>query len=252
MKLGLISDVHGNWEALNAVLDQLGGEELLDGLFNCGDLVGYGPEPGRCIGELAERDLTSVKGNHDAGLLGELGLDFFNGKAERALRWTRKELDDEDKKFIEKLPVKRYLDENGIALVHGSFVNPLTHYIMRKADAFRSYQRAQEASTLQLFGHTHIPSLYEIDGRDVKSYEINDGFEFSFDRDHKYLLNPGSVGQPRDGNWKASFAVLELGSEGLPESVVFHRTEYQAEKAREKIINAGLPTELGDRLLQGR
>lgn len=252
MKLGLLSDIHGNWEALSAVLDKLDGEGKVDRLINCGDIAGYGPDPDICIAELSERTLTSIKGNHDAALLGELALDFFNAKAERALRWARKRMGDEAKKFIEGLPVKKYLEENEIALVHGSFVNPLTHYITRKAEAFRSYQRAENEFKLQLFGHTHIPTLYEIDGRNVENYEIMAGSVFSLAEDKKYLLNPGSVGQPRDGNWKASFAVLELGTDGLPGSVRFFRTEYLAEATRQKIIDAGLPRELGDRLLRGR
>ncbi|MBS3765407.1 metallophosphoesterase family protein [Candidatus Bipolaricaulota bacterium] len=252
MKVGLISDVHGNWEALNVVLKRLQDEEGVDEVFCGGDIVGYGPEPNKCVSELGSASPISVKGNHDAGLVGELQLDFFNRAGLAALKWTKDEITKQNRAFLEQLPQKRFLSRERISLLHGSSVNPLTHYITRKVDAYRSFQRSEEEFDLQIFGHTHLPVVYEIAGEDVEEYRIQGSQSFSFEPNKKYLINPGSVGQPRDGNWKTSFAVLDLTGDMFPEQVTFYRREYPAEETRQKIIDAELPSELGNRLLHGR
>jgi len=251
MKLGLVSDIHGNWKAFEVVLAVLIEEEKVDRLLNCGDVVGYGPDPNQCIDALIRPSVLSVRGNHDAGLLGDLSLDFFNAEARDALNWTRKNLSARNKDFLAEIPEERYREEFDLAMVHGSFVNPLVQYIRGKRDAYQSLRRSNSDFKLQIFGHTHLPAFYEVDGRDVNCYEVEAGAVFELSGDKRYLVNPGSVGQPRDGNWKTSFAVLNVDESGEPKRLRFYRKEYPAEKTRQEIIDAGLPRRLGDRLLQG-
>lgn len=252
MKIGLISDVHGNWEALKVALHKLTCEKGVDKIYCSGDIIGYGPSPNRCVAELRKQSLVAVRGNHDAGLVGDLGLDFFNSMGYEAIKWTRKKLAEKNRQFIEDLPVKQYMEDERITLVHGSCVTPLTHYIMGQVDAFRSYQARDDDYYLQIYGHTHLPAVYEIDGDEVNEERFFRPGDYQLDPDRRYLVNPGSVGQPRDGNWKTSFAVLELDDGSVPRSVEFCREEYPAEKTRQKIIDAGLPRRLGERILEGR
>ncbi|MCF7876674.1 metallophosphoesterase family protein, partial [Candidatus Bipolaricaulota bacterium] len=210
MKLGLISDVHGNWEALQVALDRLSNEQKVDKLLFCGDLVGYGPEPNKCVSKLNSASVICIKGNHDAGLVGELPVDFFNQLGLAGIKWTKKEITAENKGYLKELSTKKYLPEEKISMVHGSSVSPLTQYITQKVEAFRSFQRDKNDFSLQIFGHTHLPVVYEIANEDVKENKVQGGESFKLDSDRRYLINPGSVGQPRDGNWKTSFAMLEL------------------------------------------
>jgi len=251
MKIGLVSDIHSNWEALKVVLDRLE-EEKVDKLFCSGDIIGYGPDPNKCVNALLNQSVIGVKGNHDAGLVGKLGLDFFNEFGYQAIKWTEREVTDRNRKFLEELPVTQFFPDESISLVHGSGVSPLTHYIFREIDAFRSLQATDEDFFVQIYGHTHLPAIYEIEGDNVVGYRVTKPDEFIFDDNKTYLVNPGSVGQPRDRNWKTSFAILIYNDNGTPEKVRFFREEYPVEKTRQKIIDEGLPKELGDRLLEGR
>ncbi|MFP3953217.1 MAG: metallophosphoesterase family protein [Candidatus Acetothermia bacterium] len=252
VKIGLISDVHSNWEALSVALDTLKSEEEVDELFFSGDLIGYGPDPNRCVGAVREASAVAVKGNHDAGLVGDLDIGFFNQWGIDAINWTRDNITDSHFRFIADLPETRFFSDKRISLLHGSSVDPLTKYILRKVDAYNSYQATDDDFFLQAYGHTHMPAVYEIEKDDVNEQRMFNPGEFELDGNRHYLVNPGSVGQPRDGNWKTSFAVLDVGEDGLPERVRFFREEYDAEGTRGKISDAGLPKELGDRLLTGR
>ncbi len=251
-KIGLISDVHSNWDALSVALDKLKSEENVDELFLSGDLIGYGPDPNKCVDAIREASAVAVKGNHDAGLVGDLEIGFFNQWGIDAINWTRDNIADPNFNFIADMPETRFFSDKRISLLHGSSVAPLTKYILRKVDAYNSYQAREEDFFLQVYGHTHLPALYEIEDDDVNEHRMFSPEEFEFNRDNHYLVNPGSVGQPRDGNWKTSFAVLELDDNETPRKVKFFREEYPAEKVRQKIIDEGLPKELGDRLLEGR
>jgi len=251
MKIGLISDIHSNWEALEVVLDKLEAEEV-DKIFSSGDVIGYGPDPNKCVNAFLENSIVSVKGNHDAGLVGKLGLDFFNNLGYEAINWTKDRITQSNMEFIGALPITKFFPDENICLLHGSSASPLTHYILRKMDAFRSFQARENDFSLQIYGHTHLPVVYEIHDDDVIEHRVFNPEEFQFDRGKTYLVNPGSVGQPRDGNWKSSFAILELTEKGLLDKVRFFREEYPVEETRQKIIDAGLPKRLGDRLLEGR
>jgi putative phosphoesterase len=223
----VISDVHSNLEALDAVLREAGEEDV----YCLGDIVGYGANPNEVVGRLREIGAKSVMGNHDhAAVTGEIG--DFNARAAMAALWTRGRLTPQNSEYLRGLPLVLRDEIEGAQLffTHGSpddnlreYVDPRTH-----ADLFSRYL-AQTGARVVALGHTHIPYVWE----------EGDGVVF----------NPGSVGQPRDGDPRASYAVLSI--EGSRVRVGHHRLAYDVSAARRKIIEAGLPRQLGDRLALG-
>lgn len=227
MKLGLISDIHSNLVALEEVLARL---KDVDRIFCAGDIVGYNPWPNEVIELIREDDrIVSVMGNHDLAVLtGD--VSFFNPIAARAVLWTRERLTRDNIEFLRNLPKKLELELEGmrIFLCHGSPADPIDEYVFPNvSDSRLRFLISLANSDILVMGHTHVPMLRFIDER--------------------LVLNPGSVGQPRDFDPRASFAVLEL-----PEmSVDIIRVEYDVQKVSEKILEEGLPIELAERLCYG-
>ncbi|MFQ5987090.1 MAG: metallophosphoesterase family protein [Thermoplasmata archaeon] len=225
MRLALISDVHSNLPALEVVLEateEAGAERVL----NAGDIVGYNPYPNEVVSLLQSRGVASIQGNHDrAALSGD--ASWFNPYAARAIDWTRRQLDTASERFLAGLPIE--LDTNSadttIRLVHGSPADPDEYVFPHQADADLLRLAGTEVLVM---GHTHVPFVKK----------TKDGL----------LLNPGSVGQPRDGDPRASWAVLDL-PEGDAE---LRRSTYDVEAIHEKILRANLPRFLAERLLIGR
>ena len=253
MKLGIISDVHSNLPALKTVLDHLEGKGI-DQLICCGDVVGYGPNPNECIELLRDWGVTSVVGNHDQIGLKRESSSRLNSMGKAAIKWTRKVLTKSSKDFLAGLPKERELEVEGyeprLKLVHGAPMDPLWTYIMDQREAYLSFRNLDQSHPIALFGHTHLPRIFAQHGEDIDRLEAssnNGGVNLKEDR--KFLINPGSVGQPRDGNWRTSFAVMEF-EDGV--TVDHRRLEYNAEETRDMILRAGLPQKLGDRLLVGK
>jgi len=227
--IALISDVHSNLEALEAVLGEAG--DVVE-VYCLGDIVGYGASPNEVIGLLVERGATCLLGNHDhAALEGDVGE--FNPRAGAAALWTAKQLTEESRAFLGSLPRHRSLTMEGVRvyMAHGSpddnlweYVSPTTH-----SDLFDHYLEKVEADAIAL-GHTHVP--------------------FSWESGRGRVFNPGSVGQPRDGDSRASYALVTLG-EGRTD-VALKRVVYDIDAAAGKISAAGLPAVLGARLYSGR
>ncbi len=226
-KVAFISDIHSNLEALGAVLDLLGDEQL----FCLGDIVGYGSNPNEVIRMLEDRGAVSLLGNHDAAVMtGD--TSGFNPAAAIAVRWTAKLLTDRSIAYLRKLPSQIRVELGGVStyLTHGSpddnlreYVDPVTH-----SDLFGYYLSKLDVGLVGL-GHTHVP--------------------FVWTGEEGTVFNPGSVGQPRDGDWRASYAAVDFGRGKA--KVRLQRTEYDCEKAAAKILDAGLPASLGRRLLPG-
>ncbi len=250
MKLGLISDVHANLEALETALEFFEKKEI-DEIFCCGDLVGYGPEPGKVIEKLKARGAFSVRGNHDHLATKKRPPSNFNPKAASAIEWTKEKLTSSQKSFLEDLNKFEKPKNSDIKASHGAFSDPLWGYVIRPSDAYLEFQKDEERPRYRLMGHSHLPVLFTYDGEDVSRHRPNENESFTFKKGERYIINPGSIGQPRDGNWKSSLAVMEFEN-GEPHKVSFYRLSYPVEKTREKILEAGLPKELGDRLLSGR
>jgi len=243
-RYGIIADVHSNLAALRAVLDALEREKVAS-IICLGDLVGYGPSPHEVIKELEARPLHSIRGNHDRYALGEDSDQIRSATAE-AVEYTRRALTPGDRQFLQALPEKD-LFEDRILLVHGSPRDP-DEYIISNEFAianFRYFRSEYAGVYLCLFGHTHLPMIIG-DGKVVR--KIDDGYRLEMKFMTPYMVNPGSVGQPRDGNPKAAFAVLDLEDN----SITFRRVEYDIEETRRLILEAGLQRHLGDRLRIGK
>lgn len=226
MKVAVISDVHANLEALDAVLKEIDVEEV----YCLGDLVDYGAQPNEVIQEVRARRVACVLGNHDwAALTGDTSL--FNPRAAISSIWSRRVLTEENAEYLGSLPQElRTKHGIGTYFTHGSpddrlweYVDPRTH-----SDLFAHYLDKLRVGLIGL-GHTHVPYVWNEGGRTV--------------------FNPGSVGQPRDGDPRASFAELEAA--GRKTSIRIRRVEYDCEKAASKIRAAGLPASFADRLLTG-
>lgn len=226
MRLGLISDVHANRPALETVLDALD-DAGVDELFCAGDLIGYYTWPNEVIDLLREREMTAVKGNHDAGISDTPVR--FNSVARQALEWTREQLTDENRAFLAGLPetVRENIDGHDIYMVHGSPRRPLEEYVNGSSIGPAFIESCfEEAPDVCIMGHTHHPYSHKVD--------------------ESLLVNPGSVGQPRDGDSRASYAVLDLEEM----SVEHTRLEYDID-AVDEAVREHLPSTLGERLYHG-
>lgn len=249
MRYLIISDMHGNWDALAAVLDQVAGEEF-DAVLNLGDLVGYGASPNEVVEALAELSLPShtVRGNHDkvaGGIDDGLG---FNPTALTAARWTAEELTPANLERVRALPQGPKQVEEGVVICHGSPFDE-DYYLLSVFDAEEIFSTWEVPVTF--FGHTHVPAAFAC--REGGGIEIEvlygDEVELRLDVDYgvRYLINPGSVGQPRDRDPRAAYMIYDSDNQ----LVRLRRIEYPVEAAQERILEAGLPRLLADRLAMG-
>ena len=246
-KRAIISDIHGNIEALTAVLEDIKTQGA-DEIFCLGDVVGYGPNPRECIDACREFQLVLL-GNHDNGAL--FDPDGFSSGAERAIFWTRQELEDtsfqgaeERWDFLAKLPRTHRVDD--FLFVHGSPRSPLNEYVFPE-DVYNQRKIERIFGFIHQYcfqGHTHVPGVFTENCRFYSPTEIGNEFELN---EQKVMVNVGSVGQPRDGDPRSSYVTVD-GNQ-----LTFHRVEYDPTPTREKIYAIeSLDNFLGDRLLEGR
>lgn len=242
MRYGIISDIHGNLEALDAVLGELE-RARVDRYLCIGDIVGYGADPKECIEAVkAIGPEIAIAGNHEWGVLGLLDLEYFNEYASAAVTWTKKILEKEELDYL--MSFKLSGSTGDITLVHGSLNEPSRfNYIFDTNDAYATMKLCK--TPLCFVGHTHAPGIFYADEKKVAR---SPGFSVTLDRSKKYLIDAGSIGQPRDGDPRASFAIYDTEAGG----VEIRRVAYNIEQAQEKILRAGLPAELASRLARGR
>jgi predicted phosphodiesterase len=234
MRVGLISDVHANLVALEAVLGEMG---PVDALWVCGDTVGYGPDPSDVLALLVERKATIVAGNHDRAVaLGE-DLDLFNPPAAVAAKMHQRWLSSAERDMLAALP--RTFETSDVTLCHGSLRDPLWEYVTNPLSAAASLALAKTSHCCA--GHTHVPSLFRADPR-AQPGRVR--FETPYPLAPRAFLNPGSVGQPRDGDPRAAYAVLDLAGG----TVTFHRSSYRIAETQQRIRERGLPAIFADRL----
>jgi len=238
----IISDIHSNLTALNAVLADAGS---FDRIWCLGDLTGYGPDPNECIERLREFPLTTLAGNHDWAVLDRLDLDDFNRDARAACLWTRFRLTPENKEFLAALPV--HLEEAGYTLVHASPSEPVEEYVLDTLSA--EYNFSQFNTPVCLLGHSHWPVAFlQPDSSPGLCAQLrpiyNEPFKFNGGR---WIINPGSVGQPRDGNPAAAYALLDV-EKGQWE---YRRVRYPVEETQRRMRQYHLPARLIERLSQG-
>lgn len=240
MRYAIISDIHGNAEALQAVLADID-KRVVDSVVCLGDIVGYYPDPDRCIELVRARADHCLAGNHDYAAIGKTNINYFNAYAKEATLWTRKVCTDAEKDWLRGLPLVEHLDE--FTMVHGTLYAPeLFDYILTTYDAYLSLQLLEKP--ICFLGHSHVPINFVWD--DVISFNYDRELELA--PNTKMLVNVGSVGQPRDDNPDASYALYD----GDAKKVLIRRVAYDVEAAAEKIRKAGLPGALGERLMVGR
>jgi diadenosine tetraphosphatase ApaH/serine/threonine PP2A family protein phosphatase len=239
VRLAVLSDVHANIVALDAVLAAVGS---VDAVWQLGDVVGYGPDPDAVVERLAAIGAVGVAGNHDLAALGGSEIDWFNPDAKAAMEWTRRRIDDGTKAWLAALPTT--VRESGMTLVHGSPRDPVWEYITSMPVARANL--AVLETPIGLHGHTHLPMIWaDRDGR-IDPIAPGPGSSFRLDG-QAALLNPGSVGQPRDGDPTASWLEIDTDA-GL---ATWRRIGYDVEAVRSAMRAAGLPARLADRLRVG-
>ena len=238
MRVGLLSDIHANLVALEAVLAALG---KVDALWVTGDTVGYGPDPGDTLALLRERRALLVQGNHDRAVATGEGLEFFHDRAADAAQLHQRWLSSEDRDALAALPLTTVAD--GFTLCHGSLRDPLWEYITTPQAALATLRLAQTDYCCN--GHTHIPALFTMMG-DV-GVVVRPGPETSYQLQRRTLINPGSVGQPRDGDPRAAYAVIDTEAG----TATFYRASYRIDETQRRIRARGLPAMFADRLAFG-
>jgi diadenosine tetraphosphatase ApaH/serine/threonine PP2A family protein phosphatase len=240
VKYAIFSDVHGNLEALRAVLDDAAGRA--DAVLCLGDAVGYGADPAACIELLATRARGFVAGNHEYGVADRLDLAWFNRWARAAAEWTRERLDDDHRAWLATLPLT--LEIGDATLVHASPAQPDDwDYLVTAEDGWGAF--AHFATRWCFVGHSHVPGVWSL-GSSGPEYEPAPGHVVS-ERGRRYIVNVGSVGQPRDRDPRAAYGLWDVEAG----RVEIRRVAYDVATARRKIESAGLPRFLADRLVVG-
>jgi diadenosine tetraphosphatase ApaH/serine/threonine PP2A family protein phosphatase len=239
MRIALLSDIHANLTALDAVLAAVGS---VDRIWHLGDVVGYGPEPDATVERLAQLGATGVQGNHDAAACGGLEIEWFNPDARVALEWTRRTIAPATLRWLELLPPRIEMDP--FTLVHGSPRDPTWEYVTSTSVAAASL--AALATRHGLHGHTHVPMAWRRSEDRVEPIDPRRSPLLHLD-DRPTLLNPGSVGQPRDGDPRAAWAILDTGAG----TCSWQRTAYDIGAVQAAMRRARLPSWLIGRLSVG-
>jgi predicted phosphodiesterase len=240
MRSAIFGDIHANLEAFEVVLADAK-EQGCESYICLGDVVGYNANPRECLEIVQSLRCPVVKGNHDSYASSDESLVTFNPLAEMAIQWTRDQLNPNEKRWLSDLPLIVHL--RGFTVVHASLDEPGEwNYVLNQLDAAASFSR--QSTELCFFGHTHTPRAY------IKDSSI---VGLPFDRlipEHgkKYFVNPGSVGQPRDGDWRAAYIVFDEETR----TINLRRLQYDLIKTQRKIVAAGLPPKLAERLALGK
>ena len=240
MRVAVISDVHANYHALEAVLEEIDGEHV-DAVWCLGDTVGYGPMPNECCDAVKSRAERCLVGNHDLVVLGELEVSDFNDEAAAAAVWTADVLSHASRGFLENL--KPTGEAEGVDLFHASARDPVWEYVLSE-EAARATLDLSDAP-LVLVGHSHVALAITVDGGAVLGGLAPGGSEVALEG--RWLLNPGSVGQPRDGDPRAAWLLLDLDRK----SAAFRRVEYSVVETQREMRERGLPPALAVRLAHG-
>jgi predicted phosphodiesterase len=240
MRFAVFGDIHANLEALEAVLADAEAHQCTH--YVClGDVVGYNANPHECVEIIRKLECPVVKGNHDEQASIESGMENFNPLAEEAINWTRENLTEEDKKWLRDLRLVRQVRD--FTIVHATLDTPHKWgYVFNQLDAAASFN--YQHASICFYGHTHAPRAYIRDGT-VKGIPLD---KLRIEPNKKYFINVGSVGQPRDGDWHAAYCIFSVEEQ----TVQLRRIEYDIHTAQDKIVAAGLPQRLADRLALGK
>ena len=248
MRYLILSDIHSNLEALEASIVRAK-QAGYDTVLCCGDIVGYGPSPAEAIDSIRELNAVTIRGNHDRVAAGLDEATQFNPHARHAVYWTRAVLPDSYREYLAKLPVGPLEITPQAQLVHGAITDE-DDYIFTEADADENFVLTDKQLTF--FGHSHFPVVFSCSGNgessQATSYEFDEFIAVKCETGKKLLVNPGSVGQPRDGDVRASFAIWDSDRARIE----FYRAEYDVRRTQDRMRAADLSTYLIDRLAHGR
>ncbi|MGB4312170.1 MAG: metallophosphoesterase family protein [Natronincolaceae bacterium] len=249
MKIGLISDIHGNLEALETVLECLSAKEKVDKIIVLGDIVGYMANPNECV-ELT-KNYDCIQGNHDYTVVYEEDLDWFNPIAKEALIWTINKLTDTNKNILKNLPLTKIYERENFTISHGTLNDPERFFYMdRSFEAQESFNLME--TQLLFIGHTHVPQYFILNEdntpADIETVsDINYKQAIQLQKNRKYIFNIGSVGQPRDRNYKSCFVIYDTDEK----TVKYIRLPYNVRVTARKIKKNQLPKFLYKRILIG-
>lgn len=241
MRYGIIADIHGNLEAMRAVLDDCR-QEAVENIICLGDIVGYGADPAACLDIVMERGITSVAGNHDWAVVEKFSTEFFNPIAAEAVAWTQKRISSQQRHYLENLPLM--LETREFVAVHGMLNHPEQFFYLRDIEDARDTFYLMKRSVC-FVGHTHVAMVLKESGGLV---EFERSVDFDLKDGVKYIINPGSVGQPRDGDARASYVIFDTAIKRIH----LKRLDYDVATAQRKINALGLPSFLAARLSIGQ
>ena len=241
MKYALIADIHANLEGLEVVLEDAKKNNCTH--YVClGDVVGYNPNPKECMKIVRDIGMPCIMGNHDEYCAGDIDLTGFNPHAGHAIKWTRDQLSDEERDWLQRLKYLRMIAN--FTIVHATLDAPKRWgYVMSKLDAAASF--TYQNTGVCFFGHTHVPLAFIREKNSITGGKYD---KLTVEKGKKYLINVGSVGQPRDGDPRAAYVIYNL-EEG---TIELRRLDYDLEKTQAKILDAGLPERLANRLALGK
>ncbi len=240
MRIALFGDIHANLEALNAVLEDAASQGCVEWVC-LGDLVGYNANPSECLELVRAMECPVVKGNHDEDACGDHSLETMNPIAATALEWTREHLSEDQREWLRGLRMVRQVSD--FTIVHSTLDQPQAwNYVTNKFDAMSNF--SYQFTHICFHGHTHVPRVF-VRGARVKEVPAE---SIEVEESLKYFINIGSVGQPRDGDWRACYVIYDIPAK----LITFRRVDYDIETTQRKILAADLPTSLADRLSDGR
>ncbi len=241
MRYAVFSDVHSNLEAFESVIKAMKGDKV-DAYICAGDIVGYGADPSRCIQLTKELTGNVICGNHDWASADKFDVSYFNNYAKKAVFWTAGVLSEDEKNYLKDLKI--IYEERDFVVVHGSLDEPEKfHYILDLYSASQTFSMMRKK--ICFISHSHSPIIFT---KSEKNISCTTGKKVELDRDTSYIINVGSVGQPRDGDPRACYVIYDEGNN----TIEIKRISYDVEKAQNKILKAGLPPVLAERLSSGR
>jgi predicted phosphodiesterase len=240
MRVAVISDVHANYQALEAVLREIDAARV-DAVWCLGDTTGYGPRPNECCEAVEARTAHCLVGNHDLVVLGEIAVSDFNDEAATVATWTSGVLTERARSFLAGLAPSTHID--GVDLFHASARDPVWEYVLTEEAARDTLELT--SAPIVLVGHSHVALAITLNGGEVHGGLAPDGSEIELEG--RWLLNPGSVGQPRDGDPRAAWLLLDLDRR----FAFFHRVQYSIQQTQAEMRERGLPGTLAARLARG-
>jgi len=243
MRYAIVADIHSNLSAFTAVLDDVKQRGGVKEIWCLGDIVGYGPDPHQCLELLRQHNHICVPGNHDWAAIGKLDTSDFNPDAAAACHWTAKQLSPEDISYLDSLPP--VIERDDFTLVHGSPREPIWEYILSTATARQNFNYFQ--SQYCLIGHSHVPLVFEHSETGECLFSEFPPDSVLILAENRLIINPGGVGQPRDGDPRASYAIYDSEAR----SIYHYRIPYDIGATQSKMMEHGLPRRLITRLSYG-